>query len=219
MLTFSVCHNKSPMKPIDKRNIDPIQEMLRLVPQSSNLNKLGFSESYRSEEDKRLIYDSEWCRMKFVWGGWDYGSGNSISIYYGRLHAPSEKATLIWNGEEAHAWHELDYVLHFLDKRSPTEAAELDLSHPLINKYYEEEFSNKFHRRQPEWLMHMDLWGHYGKRLFELFDLRQPTLWEQYREFLKELYHIKGRESTSYNLQWIKYVYVLMPLIIYGSSK
>ena len=43
--------------------------------------------------------------------------------------------------------------------------------------------------------MHMEVWEHYGKKLFELFDLRQPNLWEQYRGFLKELYDIKGRVS------------------------
>jgi len=41
----------------------------------------------------------------------------------------------------------------------------------------------------------MEIWEHYGKRLFELFDLRQPNLWEQYRGFLKEFYDIKGRIS------------------------
>jgi hypothetical protein len=179
----------------DERNVDPIEEMLRLVDNDSKLATWGFKENYRSIIDKRLIYDSEWCRMKFVWGGWDYGSGNSISVYYGRLHAPNEKTTLIWNGEECHAWHEFEYVLHFLDGRSPTETSELDTSHSLTDKYYDDEFSQKFDRRQPEWLMqmHMEVWDHYGERLFELFDLRQPQLWEQYRKFLKEFYDIKGR--------------------------
>ena len=57
------------MKPIDERNIDPIEEMLRLVKNNSELAILGFKESYHSDVDKRLIYDSKWCRIKFVWVG------------------------------------------------------------------------------------------------------------------------------------------------------
>jgi hypothetical protein len=44
--------------------------------------------------------------------------------------------------------------------------------------------------------MHKAIWQYYGKRLFELFDLRQPDLWQEYREFLKEVYDIKGRNPA-----------------------
>jgi hypothetical protein len=102
---------------------------------------------------------------------------------------------MIWNDEECHAWHGFEHALHFLDGRSPADAAKMNYSTPLTSKYYEEEISQNFHRRQPEWLMqmHMEVWGHYGKIFFELFDLRKPNLWEQYRKFLKEFYDIKGR--------------------------
>ena len=179
----------------DERNVNPIQEMLRLVQDYSNLNVWGFEESYRSVNNKNLIYDSEWCRINITWGGWDYLGGNSISIYYGRHHAPNESAKMIWNGEECYAWHEFEYPLNFLDRSSPADVSKMEFSHPLTTKYYEEGYRQKFHRRQPEWLMkmHMEVWEHYGKRLFELFDLQQPDLWEQYRGFLKEIYDIKGR--------------------------
>jgi hypothetical protein len=133
--------------------------------------------------------------MSIVWGGWDSQGGNSISIYYGRLHAPDESVKMLWNGEECHAWHRFEHALHFLDGRSPIEAAKMGYSTPLIDKYYKEEYRKKFYRRQPEWLMqmHMEVWEHYGKRIFELFDLRQPDLWEQYRGFLKGFYDVKGR--------------------------
>ena len=182
----------------DERNIDPIQEMLRLVKDVSTLGNWGFKESYRSVTDNRLIYDSRLCRIKIVWGGWDPLGGNSISIYYGRLHAPNDNITMTWDGEECHAWHSIKPTIHFLDGRSPLEASKMRASHPLTDKYYEDEYLKKFHRRQPEWLlkMHMDIWKHYDKSFFELFDLQKPDLWRQYQIFLKEFYDIKGRRRS-----------------------
>ena len=179
----------------DERNVDPIQEINRLVKSFLYLDTWDFKESYCSVASGVLIYDFKWCRISITWGGWDYLGGNSISIHYGRLHAPNESAKMNWNGEECHAWHRFEHALHFLDGRSPADAAKMNYSTPFINKYYEEEYLNKFPRRQPEWLMkmHAEVWGHYGQKLFELFDLRQPNLWEQYRRFLKDFYDIKGR--------------------------
>jgi hypothetical protein len=181
----------------DERSVDPIQEMLKVINEFSNLNAQGFKENYRSIADKRLIYNSKWCRMKFVWNGWDSGSGNSISIYYGRLHAPNESVTMICDGEENHAWHGFENATHFLDGRSPIDSAKMNYLTPLTSKYYDEEYTQKFHRRQPEWLikMHMEMWAYYGTRFFELFDLQNPQLWTNYRRFLKEIYDIKGRPS------------------------
>jgi len=188
------------MTSYDEKNVDPIQEMIRLS-QFSNMSAWGFKESFRSNiaVDKQLIYDSEWCRINIVWGGWDPLAGNTISIYYGRLHAPNISATMLWNDEECHAWHIFGNALHFLDGRSAVKIAKTSHSHPLKSKYHKEDVKKKFNRRQPEWLitMHMEVWDYYGKCFFELFDLRHPDLWEQYRKFLKELYDIKGRGSFS----------------------
>ena len=185
------------MKTNDERNVDPIQELLRLAYNFSNLDSRGFKESYRSVKSPELIYDSEWCRIALVWGGWDYGSGNSISIHYGRLHAPNESATMVWNGEECHAWHEFDLALNYLDGHSPAKTAKMKHFPPWTKKYYKKKYLEKFYRRQPEWLMtiHMEVWNRYGKNFFELFDLRRPNVWEHYRQFLKEYYEIKGRSS------------------------
>ncbi len=182
------------MNVFDERKIDPIQEMNRIALRFLNLSSSGFKESYQSSKPAKLIYDSEWCRISLIWGGWD-NSGNSIHIRYGRLHAPSEKSIMIWNSEECRCWHDFDDVLHFLDEKTPADAARLDTSHPITDPFYDDKFQKKFNRRQPEWLaqMHTTIWQHYGKRFFELFDLRRPDLWEQYRQFLKQVYDIKGR--------------------------
>lgn len=182
----------------DKKNVDPIREMLQLINKFSKLEILGFEESFRSDKRRELIYDSNFCRISIVWGGWDPLGGNSISIHYGRLHAPNESATMIWNNEECYAWHGFKSALYFLDGYSPIETLKMESSHPLTNKYHEEDFRKKFKGRQPEWLMqmHIEIWQQYNRRFFELFDLRQPKLWCQYRTFLKEFYDIKGRSRN-----------------------
>lgn len=105
---------------------------------------------------------------------------------------------MFWNGEDSRCWHRVEHPLHFLDRRTPAEAAKLDYSHFLKTPFHEEEIRKKFSRRQPEWLaqIHLAIWQHYGNRLFELFDLRRPDLWQQYRQFLKEVYDIRGRNPA-----------------------
>jgi hypothetical protein len=183
------------MSTLDERKLDPIDEMKRVAQSFLDLDQWEFKESYRSVKPGKLIYDSKLCRVKLIWEGWDYGGGNTISIYYGRLHAPNDATKMFWIGEECHCWHEFNLALHFLDGRTPADASKQHYSHPITDPFYEDEFQNKFPRQQPEWLaqMHATIWQHYGKRFFELFDLRRPDLWEKYRQFLKEVYDIKGR--------------------------
>jgi hypothetical protein len=185
------------MKRDDERNIDPIEEMSRIANSFLDLNLWKFEESYRSAKSGNLIYDSEWCRVNLVWGGWDSSGGNSIHIRYGRLHAPNEEAKMDWNGEECHCWHRFELALHFLDGQTSEYASKTIYTHSLIEQYKQSELGQSLtgKRRQPEWLaqMHTTIWRHYGKRFFELFDLRRPNLWEKYRQFLKEVYDIRGR--------------------------
>src|SRR5215211_6919263 len=107
------------MSKMDERDVDPIEEMTRIAQSFLDLGSWGFKESYRSAKTGNLIYDSEWCRVNLVWGGWDPLGGNTISIYYGRLHAPNEETTMIWSGEECHCWHRFELALHFLDEHTP----------------------------------------------------------------------------------------------------
>jgi hypothetical protein len=188
------------MSASDERNVDPLQEMHRLAQNHLDLVKWGFKESYSSSRSGNLIYDSELCRVNLVWGGWDYIGGNSISMYYGRLHAPNEKATFRWNGEECYCWHRFEHALHFLDGHTPVYHSKMLYTHSLIEEYENSQVAQKLKGKnsQPEWLvrMHAMVWEHYAPRLFELFDLRRPDLWEQYRQFLKQVYDIKGRSPN-----------------------
>ncbi|HJR80292.1 MAG TPA: hypothetical protein VJ821_09490 [Anaerolineales bacterium] len=186
------------MNAVDERDIDPVEQMMRIAQDFLHLPAGDFKESFRSTNPATLIYNSEYFRVKLIWGGWDYGGGNSISIRYGRLHAPNEEAKMTWDGEECHCWHRVEHALHFLDGRAPSDAAKLNYSHPITSAFYEEDIRQKFDRRRPEWLaqIHVTIWEHYGKRLFELFDLRRPDLWEQYSQFLREFYDTKGRSPA-----------------------
>jgi hypothetical protein len=185
------------MNTSDEKNVNPIQEMARIAQNFLDINLWGFKESYRVIEPGKLIFDSEWCRLNFIWDGWDYLGGNTISIRYGRRHAPNDKATMVWNGEECRCWHDVNHALYFLDGRSVGDAVKMINSHPLLKPFFDDEIRKEFHRRQPEWLanMHTAIWQHYDKSFFELFDLRRPDLWNQYLQFLKEFYDIKGRSS------------------------
>jgi hypothetical protein len=183
------------MKTNDEQNADPIEDMNQIAQIFLDVNTWGFKESYRILKPGKLIFNSEWCRLNLIWNGWDYLGGNTISILYGRLHALNDKATMVWNNEECHCWHDINHALHFLDGRSPRDTTKVIYSHPLTDPFYEDEVQEQFDRRQPEWLakIHVTIWQHYSKSFFELFDLRRPDLWEQYRQFLKEFYDIKGR--------------------------
>lgn len=182
----------------DEKNVDPIQEMSRLAVNFLNLARWNFKKSFESSVSGDIIYDSALCRVNLVWGGWDATGGNTISIYYGRLHAANEKDTMVWNGEEHHCWHRVEHALHFLDGKTPAEAAKLNYSHAIKEPFYQEEFRQKFRGRQPEWLVriHATIWDQYNDRLFELFDLGKPDLWTQYQQFLKMFYDIKGRSPA-----------------------
>lgn len=185
------------MNSIDERKVDPLAEMYRIAQDILGLPTRGFKETYRSATPGELIFDSAWCRISLTWGGWDQAGGNNMHIHYGRLHAPNENVTMQWQGKECYCWHELDYVLHFLDGRTPTEASILDVSHPITDPFYKTEITQQFRRRQPEWIaeMHKKIWEKYGQQLFDLFDLQQPELWQRYQQFLKEVYDILGRDS------------------------
>jgi hypothetical protein len=186
------------MNVTDEKSINPIDEMTRIAQNILMLTSLGFTESYRSIKLGELIYDSQRCRINFIWEGWDPLDGNSMNIRYGRLHAPNEKNSMLCDGEDARCWHRIEYPLHFLDGRTPAEAAKLDYSHSIKTRFSEAEVRDTFRRRQPEWLaqIHLAIWQHYGNQLCELFDLRRPDLWKGYQQFLKEVYDVKGRNPA-----------------------
>jgi hypothetical protein len=183
---------------------DPCLEIERLTQEFLDLKRWGFRESFCSTTPKQystIIYDSEWCRIRVSWEIWDYLTGNSMHVDYGRLHASNTEGTIIYHGEKCHCWHGLtsDHILDFLDGLSPREAVEnMKTQWPrIMERFYQTDVYRSLEgkRREPELTMRMHafVWEKYGQRLFELFDLQRSDLWEKYRQFLKEYSDLKGR--------------------------
>jgi hypothetical protein len=182
-------------------------EIAHLAQTYLDLERWTFQESARLTElsntqSPGVIYDSQWCRIRIEFAEWTppYQSTDyAIHIYYGRSHAPNNMSTMICNnGEECWCWHLVSKELHFLDGQTPEYTAKDLYSHDLLRKYRETVSSKDLHYKQVEWEIrkHAYIWEHYAPRLFELFDLRRPDLWEQYRLFLKQVYDIKGRRPN-----------------------
>jgi hypothetical protein len=186
--------------PDEEQVEDPCEFMSQLANTHLPLKQWGFEESYRTTENERLIFDSKWCRIKFVWQGWEMRGGNTISIFYGRLHAPNNDVTINWNKQDCYCWHREELALHYLDNTMPDIAAKSIHTHDIIKRYRQSDIGVSLGgtRRQPEWLirMHAMIWEEYCPRLFELFDLEQTELWGKYQNFVRDVYNIKGRNPV-----------------------
>lgn len=189
------------------RNTNEIcSEIAHLAQTYLGLESWGYQESMRTTETSdfkvpSVYYDSQWCRVRVSFSEWHpphQTQEYTIDIYYGRLNAPNNKNTFIWNNEECHCWHGVVKVLHFLDGSTPEDAAQNLFSHDLIKQFRNRLLAKNLPYKLPEWEIrkHAFIWEHYSPRLFELFDLRRPELWDQYRKFLKEVYDIKGRNPN-----------------------
>jgi hypothetical protein len=131
-----------------------------------------------------------------------YPETDEISIDYGRLHAPNEDLFMVWNGEGCRCWHSILDPLRFLDGLTPEAAykqAKVDNQLPLAVRNFRQSKEGK--RLLKEYspksaiVLQATIWEQYGNRLFELFDLRRPDLWKDYRQFLKEYYGLLGLKS------------------------
>lgn len=170
-------------------------EMVRVAETFLPLKRWGFKQgAFLALNIARVIYDSEWCRIMFLWNGSPYFSTESVGIYYGRLHAPNDNFIMTWKGERRTCWQRVDDSLNFLDGLSPQEAANQTLMHGLSPRIIGDFMRLDFVKDMPltEWeaRLHSAIWEHYGQKLFELFDLRHPELWEKYTQFVREFHKV-----------------------------
>lgn len=178
------------------------KELIERVEFHLNLSQRGFRVSFLAEESTKIIFDSQCCRFKV---SQQHPSPNIrddiLYVSYGRLHALSEEAYMMWNGEKHHCWHRNDFLcLFFLEGYSPYDVeSELD-SVPLLKNYRESDEGSRLRREYPsEFGLRLQalIWKQYGQRLFELFDLRRPDLWDAYRDFLEKFYKNKNWQPFS----------------------
>ncbi len=172
--------------------------LIQILESCIQFEKWGFKQSFygvAEEFTPSVIYDSDKCRVRFSWIPADMRDGPdsaTLDIRYGRLHASNQKRFMIWNGMNCHCWHALHDTFGFLDGLSPQEAVEKSRNvSQFVGQFAQQ---NKEHDwSHIEWgaRLHSAIWDNYDDRLFDLFDLRHPDLWEQYKKFLTEFYQLK----------------------------
>lgn len=163
---------------------------IQMLERNLDFNRWGFTKVFSGvgQYSPIVVYASDFCRVKFAWEIPDIRDEKAtIQVYYGRSHAPIDEDIITWKGQECWCWHDVRKTLCFLDGLSPSEAASDQFGQPKIIAQFRDS-SVKKNWTQPEYLakMHAMIWEHYGQRFFNLFNLRQPSLWEQYARFIAE---------------------------------
>ena len=179
--------------------------LLRLIEENLEIKRWNFRLTFTKFIEPRnikIIYDSEWCRIKFMFSRMHYPETDEILVEYGRLHAPNEESLIPWNGDMCRCWHNILDPLRFLDGLTPSEAYEqaiVDNQLPSAVRYFRDSQRGqellKEYPPKSAIALQSTLWKTYEKKFFELFDLRRPYLWEEYRDFLKAYYKLLGLKS------------------------
>lgn len=173
-------------------------EFIKLLERCMSFDRWGFKQTFygtAQEFAPSVIYDSQSCRVRFLWLTADPRDGyTTLDIKYGRLHASNHQRFMLWNSKKCHCWHNIDLALSFLEGFSPQEAVEKSRE---ISSFVDQFAQiNKEHSwSEIEWSarFHSAIWDHYGTRLFDLFDVRHSDSWEQYTNFINEFYRLKPR--------------------------
>jgi hypothetical protein len=187
------------------------QMLLERIESLKGFGHWGLIESYSkfSPGHIRVIYDSEWGRIKFRYRHGHYlvkaPKMDEFSIDYGRLHAPDDQADMIWQGQKCNCWHNNRLALFFLDGFAPQDVVQREKEgswHCDVEAdFRQSEFGKQLIENKlwaEIWIQsEAVIWQHYGQRLFEVFDLRRPDLWDAYSEFHGEYHRLKGTVPPS----------------------
>lgn len=176
-------------------------EFIQMIERNLDFSRWGFTKVFSGvgQFSPIVIYASKSCRVMFVWQVPDIRDERAtIDIPYGRSHATNDEGIITWKGQKCYCWHDVTKVLYFLDGLSPSEVASDHFMSPKVMEQFRKSSVNKGWT-QPEWMakMHATIWEHYGKRFFDLFDMRQPSLWEQYSRFNAEYQRLNPEFSLS----------------------
>jgi hypothetical protein len=180
--------------------------VLKLIEKNLEIKRWNFELTFTKfikPSNIKIIYDSEWCRVKFMFSRMHYPETDKLLIDYGRLHAPNEEPFMVWNDERCRCWHNILDPLRFLDSKSATTINGKTTSNKLlpilVRDFRNSKLGKKLLNEYPPKstiVLQATLWEHYGEELFGLFDLRQPEMWEEYRHFLKDYYSLLGLKSS-----------------------
>jgi len=178
----------------------PVDELVRLIKQDMHLERWGFTVASKKMDAKAIevVIRSEICKV-----GIDCTRDNShlcsISLAYARLHAPENAPYMIYEGQECVCWHNLFFgILDFLDGMTPEEAANSRSSGKRIIGLEQEPKIANLGKYNPERTLyfHDEIWTRYAPELFQLFDLRDQTLWKKYYDFNKEYVRLLFENPT-----------------------
>lgn len=174
--------------------------LIQMIEQILDIKGRKFHIAYTKFEKTsniRIIYDSEWCRIKFKFSRQMSPRDDELTIQYGRLHAHNQESFIEWQGNLCYCWHHVFEPLRFLDGLSPSAAVQqgkIQKKAPrLVEDFKRSQLGTKLLDEYPPKaaiVMHSMIWEHYGQRLFDLFDLRKPNLWDEYRVFVREYYKL-----------------------------
>ena len=161
-----------------------------LVGKNLSPEMWGFNKNIlypNNDQRGTVIYDSDFCRIKFVLESSDYFPEHDTKIFYGRLHAPDNEQTMTWNDKFCRCWHQnTRLTLAFLEGVSPQLLAKgmgefwrdlvekLNVNYPSSDKV---EYPLRLHSK---------IWEHYKEKIFSVFDLRNPELWEEFSNYSNE---------------------------------
>ncbi len=173
------------------------QDFMTLIKTFIDFPRWGFEVSltdYSRWGNPKIIINSEYCRVSFRFSKKRFRTEDEMITRYGRRHAPDHEVSIIWQGEECRCWHGYRWrPIEFLDGLTPQEAVDQEEWPPVAQAFRDSDEGKQLAGDfQPEFSLRLQsiLWEHYGERLFELFDLRRPDLWEEYRKFVEDYYKI-----------------------------
>ena len=171
-------------------NDNSFQTVISTLEKNLDFKKWDFEKEFVSVDfPPYVIYSSKKCLARFYWYQTRFYEEPMIYVSYGRLHAPFDKNIMLWNGQNCHCWHLINGILLFLDNRSPVDISMEDYVSPkILREFRETNISKSFPLGEYIAKEQAIIWEHYGNSFFDLFDLNQTTLWDEYSKFLKLYY-------------------------------
>ena len=163
------------------------------------LSHYAYSERLRTTS---VIYDNPLCGVMFdLYNVGHFPDEDELHAMYGRHHALNDDLTMPYEGEECFCWHySIRYPVQFLEGISPQEIIShreeiggILLPSVLAELRQTNDFKTLMREFSPKAAVIEEalIWDRYGERFFQLFDLRRPELWQEYRRYLKECYRLK----------------------------